>query len=72
MPLTQLEGHLSSLRALTLSTSSLLTHMLQTREALQQDSETYNGLIAELVGEAQRQKSGPKGKATPQKRGSAF
>lgn len=57
-PLSTLERHLAELRAQTASTSTLLTYLLQTREALQQDNETYNGLIAELVGEAQKIKSG--------------
>ncbi|KAG6854909.1 hypothetical protein C0991_012099, partial [Blastosporella zonata] len=57
-PLTTLERHLADLRVQTAATSALLTHLLQSREALQQDSETYNGLIAELVGEAQKMKSG--------------
>ena len=70
MPLTTLQAHLESLRALTASTSDLLSHLLQTRDALQQDSDTYNGLIAELVGEAQKMKTG--GAKKPTKRGSAF
>ncbi|KAF8076600.1 hypothetical protein FPV67DRAFT_1472028 [Lyophyllum atratum] len=57
-PLSSLERHLADLRAQTAATSALLTHLLQARESLQQDSETYNGLIAELVGEAQKMKSG--------------
>jgi hypothetical protein len=48
----------------------LLTHLMQTRDALQQDSETYNGLIAEMVAEAQKKKMGAKGRQTPTKRGS--
>ncbi|QRW16197.1 hypothetical protein RhiXN_04198 [Rhizoctonia solani] len=54
MPLPHLEAHLATMRTLTTSTSALLSHLLQQREALQQDSETYNKLIAELVGEAQK------------------
>ena len=57
-PLSTLERHLADLRAQTANTSALLTYLLQTRESLQQDSETYNGLIAELVGEAQKIKTG--------------
>ncbi|KAF8897739.1 hypothetical protein BD779DRAFT_1492273 [Infundibulicybe gibba] len=53
-PLAILERHLTDLRAQTAETSLLLTHLLQARDTLQQDSETYNGLIAELVGEAQK------------------
>lgn len=58
LPLTRLEKYLTDLRLETTNTSSLLTYLLQTRDALQQDSETYNRLIAELVNEAQKTKSG--------------
>ncbi|KAF8195664.1 hypothetical protein K438DRAFT_1587143 [Mycena galopus ATCC 62051] len=68
--LSTLEGYLASLRSQTASTSALLSHLLQTRESLQQDSETYNGLIAELVGEAQKIKTA-KGR-TPTRRGSGM
>ncbi|KAH9977842.1 hypothetical protein BGW80DRAFT_1284455 [Lactifluus volemus] len=57
LPLTSLETCLSDLRTQTHNTSALLTYLLQTRDALQQDSETYNSLIAELVGEAQKMKT---------------
>ncbi|KAF5364050.1 hypothetical protein D9756_000359 [Leucocoprinus leucothites] len=57
-PLATLERHLADIKAQTANTSHLLTHFLQAKDALQQDSETYNGLIAELVGEAQKIKSG--------------
>ncbi|KAF8351601.1 hypothetical protein F5887DRAFT_938291 [Amanita rubescens] len=57
LPLVTLERRLNDLRSQTALTSALLTHLLQTRESLQQDSEMYNRLIAELVGEAQRLKS---------------
>jgi len=57
-PLANLERYLSDLRVQTSNTSNLLTYLLQSRDALQQDSETYNGLIAEMVGEAQKLKSG--------------
>lgn len=57
-PVAVLERHLADLRTEAANTSSLLTHLLQTRDSLQHDSETYNGLIAELVGEAQKIKSG--------------
>jgi hypothetical protein len=71
LPLAHLESHLATMRTLTASTSTLLTHLLQQREALQQDSETYNGLIAELVGEAQKMKSGgARGRTGTVKRGS--
>ncbi|KAI6047490.1 hypothetical protein EDC04DRAFT_2876496 [Pisolithus marmoratus] len=58
LPLAKLEKYLSELRSGTTNTSSLLTYLLQTRDALQQDSETYNKLIAELVSEAQKSKLG--------------
>jgi len=58
LPLTKLDKYLADLRRETTNASSLLTHLLQTRDALQQDSETYNRLIAELVSEAQKNKSG--------------
>ncbi|THH14388.1 hypothetical protein EW146_g5929 [Bondarzewia mesenterica] len=58
LPLHHLEAHLTSLQAQTSKTSALLTYLLQTRDALQQDSETYNKLIGELVGEAQKMKTG--------------
>lgn len=64
LPLSTLERHLVDLRTQTVNTSTLLTHLLQTREALQQDSETYNGLIAELVNEAQKAKTGKGKQAT--------
>ncbi len=68
LPLVSLEAYLSDLRTQTQNTSALLTHLLQTKDALQQDSETYNRLIAELVGEAQRMKN--VGGRTPSRRGS--
>ena len=58
LPLASLEAYLSELQMQTQSTSALLTHLLQTKDALQQDSETYNKLIGELVGEAQKMKTG--------------
>jgi len=58
LPLTKLERRLADMRTETTNTSSTLTHLLQTRDALQQDSETYNKLIAELVSEAQKTNSG--------------
>ncbi|KIK04642.1 hypothetical protein K443DRAFT_675660 [Laccaria amethystina LaAM-08-1] len=69
-PLAALERQLADLRMQTANTSSLLTYLLQSRDALQQDSETYNGLIAELVGEAQKIKSG-KPTRTMSKRGTS-
>lgn len=70
LPLASLEAYLSDLRMQTQNTSSLLTHLLQTRDALQQDSETYNKLIAELVGEAQKMKT--VGGRVPSRRGSGI
>ncbi|KAI6130351.1 hypothetical protein EDD16DRAFT_1541774, partial [Pisolithus croceorrhizus] len=60
LPLAKLEKYLAELRSETTNTSSLLTYLLQTRDALQQDSETYNKLIAGLVSEAQKSKVGKK------------
>ena len=57
-PLANLERYLAEIRSQTANTSELLTYLLQSRDALQQDSETYNGLIAEMVGQAQNLKSG--------------
>lgn len=57
-PLANLERYLEDIRLQTADTSSLLTHLLQARDSLQLDSEMYNGLIAEMVGEAQKLKSG--------------
>ncbi|KAI0050165.1 hypothetical protein FA95DRAFT_1555865 [Auriscalpium vulgare] len=70
LPLPAVEARLRELRTQTANTAALLTHLLQTRDALQQDSETYNKLIAELVGEAQKMKS-HKGRA-PSRRGSGM
>ena len=58
MPFSTLEAHLADIKAQTAKSSALLTHLLQTRDALQQDSEMYNKLIGELVGEAQKIKTG--------------
>ncbi len=57
-PASKLESYLADMHAKTANTSALLTYLLQTRDALQQDSETYNKLIGELVGEAQKIKTG--------------
>ncbi|KAH9179761.1 hypothetical protein EDB89DRAFT_1923078 [Lactarius sanguifluus] len=70
LPLASLEACLSDLRTQTQNTSALLTYLLQTKDALQQDSETYNRLIAELVGEAQKMKN--VGSRTPSRRGSGM
>ena len=58
LPLASLETYLSEIRMQTQNTSALLTYLLQTKDALQQDSEMYNKLIGELVGEAQKMKTG--------------
>ncbi|KAI0352985.1 hypothetical protein OH77DRAFT_1497498 [Trametes cingulata] len=58
LPLSTLESRLSEVKAQTARASALLTYLLQMRDALQQDSETYNKLIGELVGEAQKIKTG--------------
>ncbi|KAH8094812.1 hypothetical protein BXZ70DRAFT_1033091 [Cristinia sonorae] len=57
IPLKTLNSHLDSLKQETAQVSALLTYLLQARDALQQDSETYNRLIAEMVGEAQKIKT---------------
>ncbi|VDC07338.1 unnamed protein product [Peniophora sp. CBMAI 1063] len=69
LPLPILEKHLADMRAQTAATSSLLTYTLQTRDALQQDSEMYNKLIGELIGEAQKQKTGKSLSRGPSRRG---
>jgi hypothetical protein len=58
LPVKTLEKHRTSIKEETANASALLTWLLQCRDILQQDSETYNGLIAELVGEAQKIKTG--------------
>ncbi|KAI0268324.1 hypothetical protein BC834DRAFT_952638 [Gloeopeniophorella convolvens] len=70
LPLASLEAQLTNLRTETQNTSALLTYLLQIRDALQQDSETYNKLIAELVGEAQKMKT--VGGRAPSRRGSGM
>ncbi|CAO1634779.1 unnamed protein product [Sympodiomycopsis kandeliae] len=49
LPLPSLEALQRELTSLTTQTSTLLTHHLTLRESLQSDSETYHGLIADLV-----------------------
>lgn len=57
--LSNLERQLNELKMQTAQVSSLLTYLLQSRDALQQDSDTYNGLIGGLVNQmAQKVKSG--------------
>ncbi|KAF7798341.1 hypothetical protein EIP86_009562 [Pleurotus ostreatoroseus] len=70
LPSITLDRHLADLKEQTAQTSALLTYLLQTRDALQQDSETYNKLIGELVGEAQKIKTGKR--TTNLRRGSAM
>lgn len=67
--LSKLENHLQAIKDQTAQTSTLLTYLLQMRDALQQDSDMYNKLIAELVGEAQKIKTG---KRVNSRRGSAM
>ena len=69
LPLPVLEKHLAEMHAQTAATTSLLTYTLQTRDALQQDSEMYNKLIGELIGEAQKQKTGKSLSRGPSRRG---
>ncbi|EJU06337.1 hypothetical protein DACRYDRAFT_19532 [Dacryopinax primogenitus] len=56
LPLMAVESQLADIRTVTEQANALLAHLLQSRDVLQQDSETYNRLIAELVGEAQKAK----------------
>ncbi|CAL1701177.1 unnamed protein product [Somion occarium] len=70
MPVRMVESHLKALQDHTVQTSALLTYLLQTRDALQQDSETYNKLIGELVGEAQKMNTGKR--LAGSRRGSAM
>ncbi|KAH9844086.1 uncharacterized protein C8Q71DRAFT_29473 [Rhodofomes roseus] len=53
-PIASLERYLTDLQSHTMQVSTMLTHLLQTRDALKQDSETYNKLIGELVADAQK------------------
>ncbi|KAL1738864.1 hypothetical protein HDZ31DRAFT_50342 [Schizophyllum fasciatum] len=57
-PLASLERTHTEIRSQIANTSTLLTYLLQVRDSLQHDSETYNKLIAELVSEAQRARTG--------------
>lgn len=70
IPLKALNTHLDSLKQETAQVSAVLTYLLQARDALQQDSETYNKLIAEMVGEAQKIKTGKR--TAGSRRGSAM
>jgi hypothetical protein len=69
LPLSTLEAYLQQLKQQTVQASSLLTYLLQTRDAFQQDSETYNKLIGELVGQAQKTAGKGRG-STPVRKGS--
>lgn len=71
-PLVNLERYLADIRLQTADTSNLLTHLLQARDSLQQDSEMYNGLIAEMVGEAQKLKSGKPSRTASIRRGTGI
>ncbi|TRM68130.1 hypothetical protein BD626DRAFT_480872 [Schizophyllum amplum] len=70
-PLPSLERTHSEIRGQIANTSALLTYLLQVRDSLQHDSETYNGLIAELVSEAQRARTG-KNLRAPMRRSSGM
>jgi len=67
-PLATLEGHRASLALQTASVSTVLTYLLQARDSLQQESETFNKQIGELILEAQRIKTTNKG-GPPSRRG---
>ena len=60
-PLATLEGHRVNLKLQAANVSTLLTYLLQARDALQQDSEMFNKEIGELVLEAQKMKTTNKG-----------
>lgn len=49
LPLHLLNAHLDTLRGLTATSSSLLSHLLQTRATLQEESESYNSIIGEMI-----------------------
>ncbi|KZT62809.1 hypothetical protein CALCODRAFT_489313 [Calocera cornea HHB12733] len=57
LPLSAVQSQLAEIRAVTEQANALLAHLLQSRDVLQQDSETYNNFIAELVGVAQKAKA---------------
>ena len=66
-PLATLEGHSANLKLQTSNVSTLLTYLLQTRDALQQDSEMFNKQIGELILEAQKMKTTNKGGQPPRR-----
>lgn len=70
LSIPKLEAHASAIRSQTIAATNLLTYLLQCRDALQQDSDAFNKMIAGMVNEAQRMKSGMK--KPPPKRGSAL
>jgi hypothetical protein len=72
LPLPVLNAHFESLRGLTAMSSNLLSYLLQKRDSLQQESERYNGLIADLISKESRKLKGGGAKAKPVKRGSGF
>jgi len=67
-PLATLEGHRANIKLQTDNLLTLLTYLLQARDALQQDSETFNKQIGELILEAQKMKTTNKG-GPPSRRG---
>lgn len=67
-PLATLEGYRMNLKLQTANVSTLLTYLLQARDALQQDSEVFNKQIGELILEAQKMKTTNKG-GPPSRRG---
>jgi hypothetical protein len=72
VPLAKLEKYIAEIKAQTAQASGLLTHLLQSRDTLQQDSEMFNKLIGDLVVEAQKRTTGSKGgRSTPQRKGTA-
>ncbi|GJE84252.1 hypothetical protein PsYK624_003280 [Phanerochaete sordida] len=72
VPTDRLNKYVADFKEQTAHTSALLTYLLQTRDALQQDSETYNKVIGELVGEAQKIKTGKRTGTGPLRRGSGM
>lgn len=70
LPIPKLEAHNAAIRAQTVAASHLLSYLLQSRDALQQDSDAFNKKIADLVSEAQRMKSSAR--RMPAKRGSGM
>jgi hypothetical protein len=70
VPISKLEAYLNDLRTQTAEASGALTHLLQARDTLQQDSDMFNKLIGDLVVEAQKRATGGKGgRSTPARQG---